>query len=131
MPRLFSYSQFASGSDKVKAYADKHSPVIICDNQALRDKPFKVKVRIGRSVKHPNLPDHHYEYIQLWNLETLISEVRLQRASYGDQPVQIETEFTFIPKVSMRLTAMAYCNKHGLWISEEVVVRVTEEPAMI
>ncbi len=126
MPRLFSYNQFASGSDVVKAYADKHSPVIICDKQAKRDKPFRVKVRIGRNVMHPNAPDHHYEYIQLWNLETLVSEVRLQRSSFGDQPVQIEAEFIFIPKVSLHLTALAYCNQHGLWMSEEVDVQVTD-----
>ena len=126
MPRLFSYDQFASGSEKVKTYADKHSPVIICDPEAKRNMPFTVKVRIGRTVKHPNTPEHHYEYIQLWNLETLISEIRLQRSSYGDQPVQIEVDFTFIPRVTMHLTAMAYCNKHGLWKSEAVTVRVKE-----
>ncbi len=127
MPRLFSFDDFASGSEKVRSYADKHSPVIICESEAERNKPFRVKVKIGRSVKHPNAKDHHYEYIQLWNLETLIGEVKLQRASYGDDPVHIEADFTFIPKVSLRLTALAYCNKHGLWRSEEVFVKVEGE----
>ncbi len=127
MPRLFSYQEFEDASDKVRLYADKHSPVITCENEAVRNKPFNVKVRIGKTIKHPNAPDHHYEYIQLWNLETLVGEARLQRASYGDQPVQIEVNFTFIPKVSMRLMAMAYCNKHGLWRSEEVLIPVKDE----
>ncbi len=124
MPRLFSYDQFAEGSEKVRIYADKHSPVIICSDRAERNMPFSVKVRIGREIKHPNARDHHFEYIQLWNLETLLGEVKLQRASYGDDPVHIEAQFNFIPKVSMRLTAIAYCNKHGLWQSEEVFVKV-------
>ncbi len=126
MPRLFTYNEFKNGSDKVRQYADKHSPVIICENNAKRDLPFRVKVIIGKSVKHPNAPDHHYEYIQLWNLETLVGEIKLQRASFGDLPVHIEADFTVIPKTSLRLTALAYCNKHGLWQSEEIFVPVTE-----
>ncbi len=127
MPRLFSYKDFAQGSDKVRLYADKHSPVIICESEAIRNKPFRITVKIGKTIKHPNAPDHHYEYIQLWNLETLVGEIKLQRASYGDLPVHIEADFTYIPKVSMRLTALAYCNKHGLWQSEEVYVTIKDE----
>ena len=127
MPRLFTYNEFKNGSEKVRQYADKHSPVIICESTAERNKPFRVKVIIGKSVKHPNAPDHHYEYIQLWNLETLVGEIKLQRSSFGDLPVHIEAEFTIIPKTSLRLTALAYCNKHGLWQSEELFVPVTEE----
>lgn len=129
MPRLFSYNNFATCSDKVRIYADKHSPVVICDSEvvAIRNKTFKVKVKIGKTIKHPNTPEHHFEYVQLWNLETLVGEVKLQRASYGDQPIQIETDFTFIPKISLRLTAVAYCNKHGLWQSEEVFIPIKDE----
>ncbi len=127
MPRQFSYNNFANGNDKVRLYADKHSPVIICEKEAVRNKPFTVKVRIGKTIKHPNTPNHHYEYIQLWNLETLIGEIKLQRASYGDLPVQIEAGFTFIPKISLRLIALAYCNKHGLWQSEEVYVTIKDK----
>ena len=127
MPRLFTYNEFENGSEKVRQYADKHSPVIICESTAERNKPFRVKVKIGKSVKHPNAPDHHSEYIQLWNLETLVGEIKLQRSSFGDLPVHIEAEFTIIPKTSLRLTALAYCNKHGLWQSEELFVPVTEE----
>lgn len=126
MPRLFSYKDFESGSSKVKQYADKHTPIVICEDEAVRGEPFKVKVRIGTNVKHPNAPDHHYEYIQLWNLETLAGEIKLQRASYGDDPVFIETEFIIIPKVSLRLVALAYCNRHGLWRSEEVYVKIKD-----
>ena len=100
MPRLFTYNEFKNGSEKVRQYADKHSPVIICESTAERNKPFRVKVKIGKSVKHPNAPDHHYEYIQLWNLETLVGEIKLQRSSFGDLPVHIEAEFTIIPKTS-------------------------------
>jgi superoxide reductase len=127
MPRLFTYTDFAKGSDKVKAYADKHTPVIICDNEAERDKLFSVKVRLGTSTKHPNTAEHHFEFIQLWNLETLIGEIKLQRSSYGKDPLQIEAVFSFVPRVSQRLTALAYCNKHGLWKSEEIFIKVYDK----
>ncbi len=126
MPRLFTYKDFSEGSKKVLTYADKHTPVIVCDSETKARKPFTVKVRIGISVKHPNSKDHHFRYIQLWNLETLIGEIRLHRESFGDDPVQIETSFTFIPKVSLRLKALAYCNQHGLWQSDEVFVKVEQ-----
>ena len=126
MPRLFSYKDFASGSPTVEAFANKHSPIIICNLEAKRDKPFNVKVKIGKTIKHPNSPEHHYQYIQLWSLETLIATVKLERASFGDLPVHVEANFTFIPKVSLRLKALAYCNKHGLCQSEEVFIKVKE-----
>lgn len=127
MPKLFSYNDFSNGSDTVRKYADKHSPVIICEDHAEYNKPFYVTVRIGRSVMHPNAQDHHFQYIQLWNLETLVGEVKLQRTSYGDDPVHIEAHFVIIPKISLRLTALAYCNKHGLWKSEEHYIKVERE----
>lgn len=127
MPRLFSYDNFANGSETVRVFADKHSPVIICDTEAKRNEPFNVKVKIGMNVRHPNTPEHHYEYIQLWNLETLIATVKLQRSSFGDLPIHVEANFTFVPKVSLRLIALAYCNQHGLWQSKEVFVKVKGE----
>ncbi len=127
MPRLFTYQDFAEGSEKVRNYADKHTPVILCADKAERGKPFTVKVRIGTNAKHPNTPEHHYEYIQLWNLETLLGEVRLNTVAQGGQPLQIEVEFTIVPSLSMRLTALAYCTKHGLWRSEERYVRAPEK----
>jgi len=126
MPRLFTFSDFAARSETVRTYADKHTPVIICEPEAQRDKDFVVKVRIGTKAKHPNTSVHHFVYIQLWNLETLVGEARLDTAALGNEPLQIEVPFTVQPAVSLRLTALAYCNKHGLWKSEEHFVKVRD-----
>ena len=126
MPRLFTFSCFAERSEVVRTYADKHTPVIICASEAKRNQDFTVKVRIGTAAKHPNTPLHHFVYIQLWNLETLVGETRLDTAALGNEPLQIEALFTVQPAVSMRLTAIAYCNKHGLWKSEEHFVKVSD-----
>ena len=127
MPRLFSYSDFSDKSAIVKTYADKHTPVVVCNDTAVRGKSFRVKVRIGIEAKHPNIPTHHFEYIQLWNLETLVGEIRLCQNNYGKEPLQIEVDFCLKPTLSMRLTALAYCNKHGLWRSEEQFVKIKDE----
>ena len=126
MPRLFTYSDFAEGSEIVRTYADKHTPVIIVEPEVKRNQDFTVNVRIGTAAKHPNTPAHHFVYVQLWNLETLIGEVRLDTAALGNEPLQIETPFTVRAAVSMRLTVLAYCNKHGLWKSEEYFVKVRD-----
>jgi len=126
MPRLFTFSDFAGRSEIVRTYADKHTPVIICDSQAKRNQDFTVKVRIGTAAKHPNTPVHHFVYVQLWDLETLVGEVWLDTTALGNEPLQIEASFIVQPAVSMRLTALAYCNKHGLWKSEEYFVKVSD-----
>ncbi len=127
MPRIFCYNEFKDGNDEVKAYADKHSPVITCSPSAIRDAKLKVNVRIGRTVAHPNKTDHHFVYIQLWDLETLLAEAHFTSTTFGCSPVMVEVDFYVVPAVSMRLKALAYCNKHGLWESEEVFVKVADD----
>ena len=126
MPRIFTYSDFADKNALVKTYADKHTPVVLCNDTAVRDELFSVKVRIGTDAKHPNIFVHHFEYIQLWNLETLVGEVRLEQNNYTKEPIQIEVDFYLKPTLSMRLMALAYCNKHGLWRSEERFVKIKD-----
>lgn len=126
MPQIFSYNRFKNGNEKVRAYADKHSPVVICPHTAIRNEKFKVNVRIGRTVAHPNKVDHHFEYIQLWNLETLLAEARFSDTTFGGLLIMVEFDFYVVPLVSMKLKALAYCNKHGLWESEEIFIKVTD-----
>jgi superoxide reductase len=126
MPHIFTYNALKNNSPMSCVYADKHSPVILCSSAAKRGLPFALTVRIGTNEKHPNTPDHHFCYIQLWDLETLIADTRFDYRTFGDKPLQIEVHFTLIPQHSLRLTAMAYCNKHGLWQSEEFFVHAPD-----
>ena len=126
MPHIFTYNSFKNHNLRVSTYADKHTPVVLCASSAKRDMPFSVTVRIGIHEKHPNTTDHHFCYVQLWDLETLIAETRFDHKTLGNKPLHIEVSFTVIPQRSMRLSAMAYCNKHGLWQSEEVFVHAPE-----
>ena len=126
MPHIFSYNAFKNYTPRVQAYADKHSPVVVCAPTAQRGLPFSVTVRIVITEKHPNTPEHHFCYLQIWDLETLIAETQFDHRALGEKPLQIEVRFTIVPQRSLRLTAMAYCNKHGLWQSEEVFVQAPE-----
>jgi len=126
MPRIFTYNNFKNGSQKMQNYADKHTPVVLCAPVAKRGDFFDITVRIGTKERHPNTPDHHFCTIQLWDLETMIGEVRLDHRALGVDPLHIAVRFTVIPQRSLRLTALAYCNKHGLWQSEEVFVHAPE-----
>ena len=127
MPRIFCYNQFKDSSHEVKTYADKHSPIITCCSIAARGSKLKVNVRVGRTLAHPNEAEHRFEYIQLWDLETLLVEAHFLEAASSGIPTMIEVEFYIVPQVSMRLKVLAYCNRHGLWESEEVFVKVTED----
>lgn len=126
MPRIFTYNEFSTGESSVQAYADKHSPVITCAPNAARNQKLKVNVRIGKTVAHPNTKEHYFNCIRLWNLETMLAEAHFSAGAFGSEPLQAEVDFYVVPKVSMRLTAQAYCTKHGLWESEEVFVKVTD-----
>ena len=110
-----------------KDYIDRHSAFVYCDKTAKKGEKFKVKVKVGDQYKHPDDFDHYIAYVQLWDGETFLAQATFVAGALGNQPDQVEVDFYIVPtKNKMKLTAMAYCTKHGLWQSEEVVVDVTE-----
>jgi superoxide reductase len=42
----------------------------------------------------------------------------------GSAANKAEVDFYVVPTKKMKLTALAYCTKHGLWQSDEIVVEV-------
>jgi len=47
--------------------------------------------------------------------ETLLAEARYTAGVYGNKPAHFEIDFYIVaPDVSMNLSAMAVCTKHGL-----------------
>jgi superoxide reductase len=127
MPRVFNPVDISLEEKEVrKDYFDRHTPVVICDDSAREGEKFKVKVRVGTTYSHPDDPDHHIAYVQLWNRETFIVEAHFAPGALGNKAEHVEVDFYMIPgPVSMNLTAMSVCTKHGLWQSEsrEVAVR--------
>ena len=66
----------------------------------------EIVVNVGKE-KHPMTKDHYIEWIAVVS-ENRINKVKL----YPEQDIEIR--FKYIPGSNI----YAYCNKHGLWISE-------------
>ena len=109
-----------------KDYFDRHTPVVHCEDYARQGEKFRVKVKLGSEYTHPDDADHFIKYVQLWNRETFIAEAQFAPGALGYKSEHVEVDFYIVPgPVSMNLSAMAACTKHGLWqsTSKEVTVR--------
>jgi len=126
MPRIFGPVNIDKLDKELqKDYFDRHTPHIICKRSAVRGEKFRVKVKLGDKFTHPDEPDHYISYIQLWNRETFLAETHFASGILGKSG-NIEVDFYIIPKVSMNLSAMSCCTKHGLWQSATIEVKVIE-----
>ena len=125
MPRIMKASDIRhDDKESHQDYFDRHAPNIICDKTARKGEKFRVKIRLGEEYSHPDDPDHHIAYVQLWNRENMLAEATFPPGALGNQKSQVEVDFYIIPKALMNLTAMSYCTMHGLWQSEPVEIKV-------
>ena len=126
MPRVFNPVDISKEEKEVrKDYFDRHTPVVICDNLAREGEKFKVKIRLGTEYAHPDDPDHFISYVQLWNRETFIAEAHFAPGALGNKAEHVEVDFYIVPgPVTMNLSAMSVCTKHGLWQSESKAVSI-------
>lgn len=85
----------------VDASGEKHLPVAVMDGNVLR-------VHVG-SVDHPMLPEHFIEWVYVQ------TEHGVQRKALkpGDAP-----EVSFCLGDDKATAVYAYCNLHGLWMTE-------------
>lgn len=128
MPRVFKAIEIEKEEKEVmRDYLDRHMPHVICPDSVKRGEKFSVKVRLGDEYPHPDEDDHYISVIQLWNRETLLAETRYSAGVNGHLPNHFEVDYYIVaPDVSMNLSAMAVCTKHGLWQSEDRPVKVTD-----
>jgi superoxide reductase len=56
----------------------------------------------------------------------MLGQATFPPGALGNMPGHVEVDFHIVPLRKMKLTAMAYCTKHGLWQSDEVIVEVEE-----
>ena len=108
-----------------KDYIDRHSAFIHADNSVKKGEKLKVKVKVGDEYKHPDDPDHYISWVQLWNREKMLAQTTFVEGAMGNSPDNVEVDFYIAASGStMKLTAQAFCTKHGLWQSEEHDVEV-------
>lgn len=105
-------------------YIDRHSAFVQCDNKALKGEKFKVKIKVGDEYKHPDDFDHYISWVQLWDGERMLAKTSFLAGAQGGAPGQVEVDFYIVPVKTMKLTALAYCTKHGLWQSDEKIVEI-------
>lgn len=125
MPRVFKATEIEKEDKEIKRdYLDRHMPHVFCADAVKRGEKFEVKVKLGEEYAHPDEHDHFISVIQLWNRETLLAEARYTAGVFG-VPSHAEVDFYIVaPEVSMNLSAMSVCTKHGLWQSEDKPVKV-------
>ena len=115
--------------DAKKDYIDRHSPFVHCADSATKGEAFAVSVKMGNEYSHPDDNDHYIRSIQLYNGQTLLAEASFPPGTLGGNGAKGNAEVTFnvVPAGGMmKLTAMSYCTKHGLWESDPVEVAVAE-----
>ena len=125
MPKINRYQDISQiDKEAKKDYIDRHSPFIICEDTAKAGEKFKVKVKVGNEYSHPDDFDHYIAYVQLWDGDRLLAQTDFTPGTLGNEKSQVEIDYYIIPKKNLKLTAMSYCTKHGLWESEVKEVKV-------
>lgn len=79
--------------------AAKHIPII-------EQKDNKIIVTVGK-VEHPMTKEHHIKWIEV-NID---GSIYVKKLNIGEKPI---AEFK---GTGNKVSARAYCNKHGLWKS--------------
>jgi superoxide reductase len=127
MPTINAYIALdPSEKEAKKDYIDRHSPFITVAANAKKGEKLPVNVRLGKDYLHPDDTDHYIEEIKLFDGETLLASATLLSGNNGGQGGKGQAEITFfiIPHKNLKLTALAYCTKHGLWQSDPAIVEM-------
>jgi len=93
----------------------KHVPVIEAPDSVKAGLPFDVTVHVGKLLKHPNEPEHHIEWIELYK-----GYVFLARADLAAATTEPKVTFTVALEPELAaddglLRAFEKCNMHGVW----------------
>ncbi len=97
---------------------EKHVPKLEILKEGER---VKLRVSVGEEIRHPNTPEHHISWIEVYWKPPEGPERLLARAEFfehGEPSVEptIEVEVSGIK--GGKILALSYCNLHGLWESE-------------
>lgn len=88
---------------------EKHLPIVTIEN--IGENKQKVKVDVGGG-KHPNDIDHWIQWV-----EVQVDDMFIARAEFSAAITDPIAEFIVNAKSGGKISAIARCNKHGLWKS--------------
>ncbi len=97
---------------------EKHVPVIEVESM---DGGYSIAVTVGKEIAHPNTPEHHIGWIELYfkpeGTEFPVMIGRADFTAHGEMAAEPHAEFTLKTNKKGELIAISYCNIHGLWES--------------
>ncbi len=98
---------------------EKHVPTIKLLGDVKKGEPVEVEVKVGEEIAHPNTPEHHISWIELYFVDgqRAILIGRVAFTEHGGQGITVEPKAIFTAKFEKpgKLVALSYCNLHGLW----------------
>ena len=103
--------------------AEKHVPAISAPESAKAGEAFEVEVAVGKEIPHPNTLEHHIVWAALFFVaDGSQLPVELARAEFRAHGPDLFAEPVLKASVKLAkpgtLHAVAYCNIHGLWLTE-------------
>lgn len=113
---------------------EKHLPVIECADSVKAGEKLALTVSVGKQIAHPNTTEHHIRWIQLFfrpDGDKFSYQVgSWEFTAHGESalganqgPVYSEplASVSVTLKKGGVLTALSFCNIHGLWESSKAV----------
>jgi len=127
MPKINHYQDINDVANEAKKdLIDRHSPFIHCADNAKAGEAFEVRVQVGNEYTHPDDTDHYISTVALYNRDTKLGEATMYAGALGGQGKKANASVTFrvILEKNAKLTAHAYCTKHGVWEGTPVDITV-------
>ncbi len=128
MPKINRYVDIDSVEKEAKKdYIDRHSPFMTAPETVKAGELFDVTVKVGNEYSHPDDFDHYIASVGLYTGETQLATAEFKAGMLGGQDHKGHAEVTFRVLArgrKMKLTAHAYCTKHGIWEGEPVTVAI-------
>ena len=113
---------------------EKHVPVIEAPAKIKAGEAFKVCISVGKEIPHPNKPEHHISWMQLFYKPSdgkfVIELAKFDYTAHAaamdpalSGPAMAEPSSSVLVKLakSGTLIVQSYCNLHGLWESSQEV----------
>lgn len=96
--------------DTADDFTKKHTPYVECTREG---DVCVVEMAVGHYAPHPNLPDHFFEYFDLY-----ANGVSIARYSLSAVAVSPRITATLTLDPGTKLTVLASCNLHGVWAAD-------------
>ena len=126
MPKINKYENIDNVEREAKKdLIDRHSPFIHCAESATAGEMFSITVKMGNEYTHPDDFDHYIANMSLFNGDTLLARADFTPGTLGNIKSHATVTFNIIPTgKKLKLSAQAYCTKHGIWESLTTEVAV-------